>query len=132
MSIDERAYGVSFFYAILNTRTMKQILIYLAISLMCIPCSLMGQSPQKQVQMTITREIDGVKTVLDTSFMVNDADEVEAILQEMGIKEPGENQTLEKRIVIRDIEGEAPHHMFDFHNHLQPQAHAGHILGLSG
>ena len=41
---------------------------------------------------------------MDTSFTVNDPSEIEDILSSMGIDEPDENQTLEKKIVIRDIE----------------------------
>lgn len=54
--------------------------------------------------MTITRTINGVTTSNDTSFYVNDPAEVEGILERMGVDEPKENQTLEKRIVIRDVE----------------------------
>lgn len=66
-----------------------------------------AQSGRKQVTMTITRDINGVQHVIDTSFTVNDPSEVEDVLRRMGIEEPGENQTLEKRIVIRDIEEES-------------------------
>lgn len=85
---------------------MRRICILLCCLLMAAPLT-WAQSNKKQVSMTITREINGVKSVIDTSFMVNDPSEVEDILRQMGVEEPGENQTLEKRIVIRDVEEES-------------------------
>lgn len=71
----------------------------------CIP-QLHAQSGKKEVKLTITKEVDGVRSVIDTSFTVNDPSEIEDVLSAMGIEEPRENQTLEKKIVIRDIEQE--------------------------
>ncbi len=85
---------------------MRRICTLLCCLLMAAPLA-WAQSGKKQVSMTITREANGVQTIIDTSFTVNDASEVEGILRRMGIEEPGENQTLEKRIVIRDIEEES-------------------------
>jgi S1-C subfamily serine protease len=84
---------------------MKRIFTFLACSLMMLPM-IQAQSAKKQVTMTITREANGLTTTLDTSFYVNDASEVEEVLRKMGLEEPGENQTLEKRIVIKEVEEE--------------------------
>ncbi|MFK7968889.1 MAG: PDZ domain-containing protein [Bacteroidia bacterium] len=107
---------------------MRKILLITTAVLLALP--MFAQRSQKQVTLTITRTINGVTTNSDTSFYVNDPSEVEGILERMGIDEPRENQTLEKRIVIRDIEEEgqtytyerdAPHPMIgvylqDFHD----------------
>lgn len=84
---------------------MRRFCTILCCLLMAAPMT-WAQSAKKQVTMTITREINGVQSVIDTSFYVNDPSEVEDVLRQMGIEEPGENQTLEKRIVIRDVEEE--------------------------
>lgn len=84
---------------------MRRICTILCCLMMAAPLA-WAQSGKKQVTMTITRELNGVQSVIDTSFTVNDPSEVEDVLRQMGVEEPGENQTLEKRIVIRDIEEE--------------------------
>lgn len=71
-------------------------------------CALIAQAqgPQKSVTLTVSRTINGVTTDYDTTFSINDPSEIEGVLESMGIDEPKENQTLEKRIVIRDVEEE--------------------------
>lgn len=90
---------------------MRKILLITIAALLALP--VFAQSSKKQVTLTITRTINGVTTNTDTSFYVNDPSEVEGILERMGIDEPRENQTLEKRIVIRDIEEDGPTYTYE-------------------
>ncbi|MEM6264250.1 MAG: PDZ domain-containing protein [Bacteroidota bacterium] len=59
-------------------------------------------SAQKSVKVTITKESNGRTIVKDTSFSVNDVSEIDGILEQMGVGEAKPNQTIEKKIVIRE------------------------------
>lgn len=96
----------------MKTNTRLFALIILAL---CLTQAGLAQEGKKSVSVTITKEINGVKTVVDTSFTVSDEAEIDAILKQMGVDEPKPNQSIEKQIVIRELDGEKKRTGFDFH-----------------
>lgn len=87
---------------------------------------LQAQEGQKSVSLTITKEVNGVKTVIDTTFMVEDEAEIDVVLDQLGLTTPEPNQSIEKQIVIREM-GDS-HDSDDDHHAHSPRRRA--MLGI--
>jgi S1-C subfamily serine protease len=82
-------------------------LISLFIMMMC--TALASYSQTKQVTVNITVESDGYRTRIDTTFEVNDEDEVDDIINYLIKEKSQENDKLEKVIIIRDKDNAYTH-----------------------